>query len=77
MVGIDQGVSIPASSLGKAKTTSQIVCHHHPHVAPRPLDLGPCVEVPAVAIMVALTLISGVQYFMKARDNLHLPGTGK
>ena len=59
VVGIDQGVSIPAGTLGKAKTTSQIVCiiilmwpHGH-------LSWAPYVEVPAVAIMVALTLISG------------------
>ena len=77
VVGIDQGVSIPAGTLGKAKTTSQIVCiiilmwpHGH-------LSWAPYVEVPAVAIMVALTLISGLQYFIRARDNLHLPGTGK
>jgi hypothetical protein len=41
------------------------------------LSWAPYVEVPAVAIMVALTLISGLQYFIRARDNLHLPGTGK
>ncbi len=77
VVGIDQGVSIPASSLGKAKTTSQIVCiiilmwpHGH-------LSWAPYVEVPAVVVMVALTLISGVQYFIKARDNLHLPGSSQ
>jgi CDP-diacylglycerol--glycerol-3-phosphate 3-phosphatidyltransferase len=74
VVGIDQGVSIPASPLGKAKTTSQIVCiiilmwpHGH-------LSWASWVEVPAVVVMVALTLISGVQYFIRARDNLHLPG---
>ena len=77
VVGIDQGVSIPAGTLGKAKTTSQIVCviilmwpHGHS-------TWTTWVEVIAVAAMVALTLISGVQYFVKARDNLHLPGTGK
>jgi CDP-diacylglycerol--glycerol-3-phosphate 3-phosphatidyltransferase len=77
VVGIDQGVSIPASSLGKAKTTSQIVCiiilmwpHGH-------LSWAPYVEVPAVVVMVALTLISGVQYFVKARDNLRLPGSSR
>ena len=77
VVGIDQGVSIPASSLGKAKTTSQIVCiiilmWPHGHTT-----WTTWVEVVAVAVMVALTLISGVQYFVKARDNLHLPGSGK
>jgi CDP-diacylglycerol--glycerol-3-phosphate 3-phosphatidyltransferase len=77
VVGIDQGVSIPASPLGKAKTTSQIVCviilmwpHGH-------LSWAPWVEVPAVAAMVALTLISGVQYFIRARDNLRLPGSSR
>ena len=77
VVGIDQGVSIPAGALGKAKTTSQIVCiiilmwpHGH-------LSWAPYVEVPAVVVMVALTLISGVQYFVRARDNLHLPGSNR
>ena len=77
VVGIDQGVSIPAGALGKAKTTSQIVCiiilmwpHGH-------LSWAPYVEVPAVAVMVALTVISGVQYFIRARDNLHLPGSSR
>ena len=77
VVGIDQGVSIPASPLGKAKTTSQIVAIiilMWPH---GDLWWAPYVEVTAVVIMVALTLISGVQYFVRARDNLHLPGTGK
>jgi CDP-diacylglycerol--glycerol-3-phosphate 3-phosphatidyltransferase len=77
VVGIDQGVSIPASSLGKAKTTSQIVAIiilMWPH---GDLAWAPYVEVPAVVVMVALTLISGVQYFIKARDNLHLPGTSR
>ncbi len=77
VVGIDQGVSIPAGALGKAKTTSQIVCiiilmwpHGH-------LSWAPYVEVPAVVLMVALTVISGVQYFIRARDNLHLPGSSR
>ena len=77
VVGIDQGVSIPAGTLGKAKTTSQIVCiiilmwpHGHS-------TWTTWIEVIAVALMVALTLISGIQYFVKARDNLHLPGSGR
>jgi CDP-diacylglycerol---glycerol-3-phosphate 3-phosphatidyltransferase len=77
VVGIDQGVSIPAGTLGKAKTTSQIVAiiilmWPHAHST-----WTTWVEVIAVAAMVALTLISGVQYFVKARDNLRLPGSGK
>ena len=66
-----------AGTLGKAKTTSQIVCiiilmwpHGH-------LSWAPWGEVPAVAVMVALTLISGVQYIIKARDNLRLPGSNR
>ena len=77
VLGIDQGVSIPASPLGKAKTTSQIVCVillmlGHGHVA-----WLEWLDVVAIVVMVALTLISGVQYFVKARDNLHLPGSGR
>jgi len=77
VVGIDQGVSIPASPLGKAKTTSQIVAIiilMWPH---GDLWWAPYVEVTAVVVMVALTVISGVQYFVRARDNLHLPGAGR
>ena len=77
VLGIDQGVSIPASPLGKAKTTSQVVCVillmlGHGHVA-----WVHWLDVASIVVMVTLTLVSGVQYFVKARDNLHLPGTGR
>jgi CDP-diacylglycerol---glycerol-3-phosphate 3-phosphatidyltransferase len=74
VVGIDQGVSIPASSLGKAKTISQIVAviilmwpHGH-------LWYAPLVENTAIYVAVGLTVISGIQYFLRARDLLRPPG---
>ena len=76
IVGVDQGVSIPASRLGKAKTISQIVGII---IFMWPVWHGrwfaPLIEDTAIVVMVALTLISGIQYFLRARDLLHAPGS--
>lgn len=73
VVAVDQGVIIPASSLGKGKTISQIVAiiillwpHGH-------LWFAPLVEWTAIAVMVALTLLSGIQYAIRSRDLLQAP----
>jgi CDP-diacylglycerol---glycerol-3-phosphate 3-phosphatidyltransferase len=72
-VAIDQGVVIPASVLGKVKTITQIVViiillwpHGH-------LWYAPLVEYTAMYTMVIITLISGAQYFLRARDLLSAP----
>jgi len=74
VVAIDQGVVIPASPWGKAKTISQIVGII---IFMWPVWHGrwfaPLVEDTAIVVMVALTLISGIQYFLRARDLLHDP----
>jgi CDP-diacylglycerol--glycerol-3-phosphate 3-phosphatidyltransferase len=78
IVAVDQGVSIPASRLGKAKTISQIVgiiifmwpVWHG-------MWFAPYVENTAIVVMVTLTLVSGVQYFLNARDKLHMPGASR
>lgn len=76
IVALDQGISIPASPLGKAKTISQIVGII---IFMWPVWHGrwfaPLIEDTAIIVMVALTLISGVQYFLRARDLLHMPGS--
>ena len=73
VVAVDQGVVIPASALGKAKTISQIVAIIillWPH---GDLWYGPLVEGTAVYIAVVLTLLSGIQYVLRSRDLLHAP----
>lgn len=80
IVGLAQGVSIPADRYGKIKTFFQIaavVSLMLPH------DLFPgwtatgdtIVEVALVTIAVLLTIFSGVNYFWQARDVLRVPGT--
>jgi CDP-diacylglycerol--glycerol-3-phosphate 3-phosphatidyltransferase len=65
LVGLSQGVSIPADKYGKIKT-----------FFPGWTATGDTiVEVALVTIAVVLTIFSGVNYFWKARDVLHMPGT--
>jgi len=73
VVAVDQGVVIPASALGKAKTISQIVAIIillWPH---GDLWYGPLVEDTAIYVAVALTLLSGIQYVLRSRHLLHAP----
>jgi CDP-diacylglycerol--glycerol-3-phosphate 3-phosphatidyltransferase len=80
LVGLAQGVSIPADKYGKIKTLFQIaaiVSLMLPHsLFPGWTATGDTiVEVALVTIAVVLTIFSGVNYFWKARDVLHMPGT--
>ena len=80
LVGLSQGVSIPADRYGKIKTFFQIaaiVSLMLPHsLFPGWTATGDTiVEVALVTIAVVLTVVSGVHYFWTARDLLHLPGT--
>ena len=73
VVAVDQGVVIPASALGKAKTISQIVAIIillWPH---GDLWYGPLVEDTAIYVAVVLTLLSGIQYVLRSRDLIHAP----
>jgi CDP-diacylglycerol---glycerol-3-phosphate 3-phosphatidyltransferase len=73
VVAVDQGVIIPASNLGKGKTISQIVAIIillWPH---GDLWFAPLVEWTAIAVMVAFTLLSGIQYAIRSRDVLQVP----
>jgi CDP-diacylglycerol---glycerol-3-phosphate 3-phosphatidyltransferase len=79
LVGLAQGVSIPADRYGKIKTFFQIaaiVSLMLPHsLFPGWTATGDTiVEVALVTIAVVLTVVSGVHYFWTARDLLHLPG---
>jgi CDP-diacylglycerol--glycerol-3-phosphate 3-phosphatidyltransferase len=74
MVAVDQGVVIPASSLGKAKTVSQIVAIVILLLPRDAFDHISLAEDVAIYVAVALTVLSGVQYFVSARDRLSMPG---
>ncbi|HOT23488.1 MAG TPA: CDP-diacylglycerol--glycerol-3-phosphate 3-phosphatidyltransferase [Thermoleophilia bacterium] len=82
IVGLAQGVSIPADRYGKAKTLAQIVAVVSLMLPPA-LFSGPVATADAVletvllTVAVVLTVGSGVNYFWKARDLLHLPGTAR
>jgi CDP-diacylglycerol--glycerol-3-phosphate 3-phosphatidyltransferase len=74
IAAIAQGVSIPADTLGKWKTTAQIVMVIvllFPQLSSQP---GRSVaESALIYVAVALTIVSGVQYFVNARDKLRPP----
>ncbi len=74
IAAIAQGVSIPADTLGKWKTTAQIVMVLvllFPQLGDQP---GRSVlENALIWVAVILTVVSGVQYFVNARDRLHVP----
>jgi CDP-diacylglycerol---glycerol-3-phosphate 3-phosphatidyltransferase len=74
IAAIAQGVSIPADTLGKWKTTAQIVMVLvllFPQLSDQP---GRSVlEDVLIYVAVILTVVSGVQYFVNARDRLHIP----
>jgi CDP-diacylglycerol--glycerol-3-phosphate 3-phosphatidyltransferase len=83
IVGAAQGVSIPADRYGKLKTVLQIVYVVYLLVptgdvasrlglSPRTADV---VEWVLTGLVVAVTLISGVRYFLNARGVIRLPGT--
>lgn len=70
LVAAAQGVSIPADRLGKLKTVSQTVAVLFLLVAPASLAYGDLIGHVLIYIAVALTLISGVEYFWNARELL-------
>lgn len=63
-----RGVSMPASRAGKAKTLSQ-VCAVGLSIAPLAPDLDPLVMA-VVAIAVALTVVSGLEYLFTERHRV-------
>lgn len=80
IVGLAQGVSIPADRYGKIKTLAQIaavVSLMIPHslFSGRAATADTIIEVTLVAIAVVLTVASGINYFWQARNVLRIPGT--
>ena len=74
IAAIAQGVSIPADRLGKLKTTAQIVMVIVlllPQIDQLPRRN--LLEDVLIYVAVILTVVSGVQYFVNARDRLHIP----
>lgn len=69
ILAISEGQVIPASLLGKAKTVSQIVLVHAILVG-RAFSVGPWIGVArdvALGLAIALTVVSGVEYFVRSR----------
>jgi CDP-diacylglycerol--glycerol-3-phosphate 3-phosphatidyltransferase len=83
IVGVSQGVSIPADKYGKLKTVLQIVYIVYVlfptadiaeliHVS---TDVAVIIQWVLAAAVVVVTLYSGVRYFMNARGIIRMPGT--
>jgi CDP-diacylglycerol---glycerol-3-phosphate 3-phosphatidyltransferase len=83
IVGVSQGVSIPADRYGKLKTVLQTVYVIYALVPTADVAnwLGVSQTVPRVindclvAVVVVVTLWSGIRYFMNARGVIRIPGT--
>lgn len=83
IVGLAQGVSIPAAGLGKAKTVTQVVYIVYVLLPVQeayervgaPGWVDDAVKWCLVAAVVTLTLVSGARYFLNARGVIRMPGT--
>ena len=73
MVAAAEGVVIPASRWGKAKTAGQMVAILVVILEPRWQLWGHAIGTYLLGVAVVLTLVSGIDYFVKAR--LRLKGT--
>jgi CDP-diacylglycerol--glycerol-3-phosphate 3-phosphatidyltransferase len=83
ILGVSQGVSIPADKYGKLKTVLQIVYVVYVlfptadiaeliHVSP---DVAVIIQWALALVTVVVTLASGVRYFMNARGVIRMPGS--
>jgi CDP-diacylglycerol---glycerol-3-phosphate 3-phosphatidyltransferase len=83
IIGISQGVSIPADRYGKLKTVLQIVYVVYVlvptadiarliHVSP---DVATIIQWILAGVVVVVTLASGVRYFLNARGIIRMPGS--
>jgi CDP-diacylglycerol--glycerol-3-phosphate 3-phosphatidyltransferase len=83
IIGVSQGVSIPADKYGKLKTVLQIVyvvyvlfptaaIAEFIHVS---TDVADYIQWALAIVVVIVTLASGVRYFMNARGVIRMPGT--
>jgi CDP-diacylglycerol---glycerol-3-phosphate 3-phosphatidyltransferase len=83
IIGVSQGVSIPADKYGKLKTVLQII--YVVYVLIPTDNIADAVNVSAdvvtiiqwilAAVVVIVTLASGVNYFLNARGLIHMPGS--
>ncbi len=73
MVAAAENVIIPASKWGKAKTASQMAAILAIILEPSYTIAGRSISWYLVALAVGLTIWSGADYFLKARERLHLP----
>jgi CDP-diacylglycerol--glycerol-3-phosphate 3-phosphatidyltransferase len=70
LIAAAQGVCIPADKLGKLKTLSQTVAVLFLLVVPESFEHGELIGQILIYIAVALTLISGIEYFWNGRELL-------
>jgi CDP-diacylglycerol--glycerol-3-phosphate 3-phosphatidyltransferase len=83
IIGISQGVSIPADRYGKLKTVLQIVYVVYVLVPTDSIarlihvstDVATVIEWILAAVVVVVTLASGVRYFRNARGIIRMPGS--
>jgi len=73
MVAAAEGVIIPASRWGKLKTVCQMVAIMAVILEPGWQLAGRDLSWYLLAVAVVVTVASGVDYFVRARDRLHLP----
>jgi CDP-diacylglycerol--glycerol-3-phosphate 3-phosphatidyltransferase len=83
IIGVSQGVSIPADKYGKLKTVLQIV--YVVYVLFPTADIAELIHVSTdvaviiqwilAVLVVVVTLYSGIRYFMNARGIIRMPGT--
>ncbi|MBE3034391.1 MAG: CDP-diacylglycerol--glycerol-3-phosphate 3-phosphatidyltransferase [Actinobacteria bacterium] len=83
IVGVSQGVSIPADRYGKLKTVLQIVYVVYVLVPTDKIadlikvstDVATIIQWVLAGVVVVVTLASGVRYFMNARGVIRMPGS--
>ena len=83
IVGVSQGVSIPADRYGKLKTVLQIVYVVYVLVPTDKIadlikvstDVATIIQWVLADVVVVVTLASGVRYFMNARGVIRMPGS--
>ena len=83
IVGVSQGVSIPADKYGKLKTVLQIVYVVYVLVPTDKIatfihvstDVATVIQWILAGVVVIVTLASGVRYFLNARGVIRMPGS--
>jgi len=83
IVGVSQGVSIPADKYGKLKTVLQIVYVVYVLVPTDRIatlihvstDVATVIQWVLAGVVVIVTLASGVRYFLNARGVIRMPGS--